>query len=129
MRADKVRLLIMQANPPGSVTLGTAVEERKLQEALRRGQECDHFAYPAHLPAARISDLLTELRAHQPHILHFTGHGDGAGGLLLHAPDDRRAAILTAPDLAALLLVYQAEAATPLLLQGCRPSPPLYPPR
>ena len=123
MRPDKVRLLIMQANPPGSVTLGTAEEMRKLQQALHRGQERDLFAYPTHLPAARISDLLTELRAHQPHILHFTGHGDGAGGLLLHAPDDRREAVLTAADLAALLQVYQAEATMPLqlvVLAGCR---------
>jgi formylglycine-generating enzyme required for sulfatase activity len=123
MNVDQVRLLIIQANPPGSVALGTDVEERKLQEALRRGQERDLFAHPAHLPAARVSDLLTELRAHQPQILHFTGHGDGAGGLLLNAPDDKRAAILTATDLAALLQVYQAEAATPLqlvVLAGCQ---------
>ncbi|MFZ4664237.1 MAG: SUMF1/EgtB/PvdO family nonheme iron enzyme [Caldilineaceae bacterium] len=123
MNVDQVRLLIIQANPPGSVALGTDVEERKLQEALRRGQERDLFAHPAHLPAARVSDLLTELRAHQPQILHFTGHGDGAGGPLLNAPDDRREAILTATDLAALLQVYQAEAAAPLqlvVLAGCQ---------
>jgi hypothetical protein len=54
MSADKIRLLIIQANPPGSVALGTDVEERKLQEALRRGQERDLFAHPAHLPAARV---------------------------------------------------------------------------
>lgn len=76
MNDDQVRLFIIQANPPGSLALGTDVEERKLQEALRRGQGRDHFAHPTRLPAARISDLLTELRAQQPHILHFMGHGE-----------------------------------------------------
>lgn len=122
MADHQVRLLLIQANPPGTMVLDTDLEERKLYEALRRGQQREHFAHPVRLPAARISDLLSELRAQQPHILHFMGHGDGAGGLLLNAPDDQQEMILTAADLAALLAVYQAEAATPLhlvVLAGC----------
>ncbi|MEZ4863973.1 MAG: SUMF1/EgtB/PvdO family nonheme iron enzyme [Caldilineaceae bacterium] len=122
MSNHKIRILIIQANPPGTAHLGADLEERKLQEALRRGQERDLFAPPVRLPAARIGDLLGELRAHQPQILHFMGHGDGQGGLLLNAPDDKQGAILAAAELAGILAAYQAEAAAPLqlvVLAGC----------
>jgi hypothetical protein len=86
MAADQVRLLIIQANPPGAALLNTDVDERELQHALQRGRRRDAFALLPRVPAARVRDVQEALHTHQPHILHFLGPGDGAGGLLLNAP-------------------------------------------
>ena len=52
MADHQVRLLLIQANPPGTMVLDTDLEERNLQAALRRGQQRDAFANPTRLPAA-----------------------------------------------------------------------------
>lgn len=113
MTTAQIRILIIQANPPGTDPLGGDIEQRNLAAALSTGSDRDRFAPPIVLLAARVADLSSALRRHQPHILHIIGHGDGAGGVLLNAPDDRDGAPLTAADLADLIRVYQAEAATP----------------
>lgn len=117
-----IRILIMQANPAATVRLETAAEQRNLDAALWAALNRDLFDTPVLAAAARIGDLLPALRRHRPHILHFMGHGDGAGGLLLHAPDDDTVQCLTASALLELLRAYQAEASEPLrlvVLAGC----------
>ncbi|MEZ4619828.1 MAG: hypothetical protein R2867_30595 [Caldilineaceae bacterium] len=104
MPTKQIRILIIQANPPGTRVLDSDVELRNLDETLFAALERDQFAPPFFLPAARIVDLPRTLRRHQPHMLHFTGHGDGRGGLLLNAPDDQGGAPLAAANLAELIL-------------------------
>jgi hypothetical protein len=42
------------------------------------------------------------LRRHRPHLVHFMGHGDCGGGLLLHAPGDEADECLSAEALVEL---------------------------
>ncbi|MCB0082519.1 MAG: CHAT domain-containing protein, partial [Caldilineaceae bacterium] len=123
---NQIRILVIQANPPGTAPLDSDLEQRKLAAALLAALDRARFAPAITLPAARIEDLPRTLHYHQPHILHFIGHGDGAGELLLNASDDRGQAVLAATNLADLIAIYQAEATTPLqiiLLAGCDTAP------
>lgn len=118
---DRIRILIIQANPPGTIQLGSSDEIRNVQQALRQSGARDLFAV-AIAPAAQINDILPALGDHQPHILHFTGHGDGQGGIILHAPDHPDGLVLSAANLTRQIKIHQAEAKTKLqlvLLVGC----------
>lgn len=117
-----IRILIVQANPPDTPEFGAEVEQRNLDAALWNSLNRNLFDRPAFAPAARVGDLLAALRRHQPHIFHVMAHGDGRGGLLLHAPGDEEFQILPATALAEQLQAYQAEAADPVrltVLAGC----------
>lgn len=120
--SGKVRTLVIQANPPDTAPLETNVEQRNLDAALWASLQRDLFAPPAFLPAMRVDDLATALRRHRPHILHYMGHGDGRGGLLLNAPGDEEFQILPAAAFAETLQAYQAEAEEAVrlvVLAGC----------
>lgn len=123
MCTDKIRTLIIQANPPGTQPLSHDVEQRKLTTALQQGDLRALFAPPVLLTAARIEDLAAALHHYKPHIVHFIGHGDGVGALLLNTSDDQGPIGLSATELADLIQRYQRAASSPLqliLLAGCR---------
>jgi hypothetical protein len=77
-----VRVLYLQANPPGTSLLDTAGSEKALQDAL--GQDA-HITAVRNTTPAKLQDRLRE----PFHILHYDGHGDfdeesDSGYLYLH---------------------------------------------
>jgi tetratricopeptide (TPR) repeat protein len=78
---DRVRVLVVAANPLGSSPLKLDHEVKTIQEALRRSRNRDNFVVEYRL-AATPSDLRRALLDFKPHVLHFSGHGSGQKGLL-----------------------------------------------
>ncbi|WP_211167648.1 tetratricopeptide repeat protein [Pseudanabaena yagii] len=78
---DRVRILVVAANPLGSSPLKLDHEVKTIQEALRRSRKRDNFAVEYRL-AATPSELRRALLDLEPHVLHFSGHGAGDRGLL-----------------------------------------------
>lgn len=94
--SSQVAIVFAAANPRSSAPLQLGEEVRRIeaqlaqarQLLLRTGNE-SRVAHPVlHAAwAVRFSDLLQQLSARQPVALHFSGHGHGAQGLVLHAED------------------------------------------
>jgi tetratricopeptide (TPR) repeat protein len=78
---DRVRILVVAANPLGSSPLKLDHEVKTIQEALTRSRKRDNFVVEYRL-AATPSELRRALLDVEPHVLHFSGHGAGEKGLL-----------------------------------------------
>jgi hypothetical protein len=77
-----IKILILAANPKGSDRLRLDEEVREITEALEQSQHRDDFEV---IPrwAVLVDDLQKLLHDHNPQIIHFSGHGNGAEGLVL----------------------------------------------
>ncbi len=70
----EVRIAFLATNPDSD--LRTDVEMRDVQTALRATTYRDSIEL-RHIPAARLSDLLSALNEFKPTVVHFSGHGGG----------------------------------------------------
>lgn len=75
-------ILVLASSPVDMARLRLDKEVRKIEQALRRSQKRDQFKLEPKW-AVRANDLRRALLDVQPQIVHFCGHGIGAGGLLL----------------------------------------------
>lgn len=76
------KILILAANPLGTTSLQLDEEVRAIEQALERARLRDRFEIKTKL-AATPKDLRRALLDFEPNIVHFSGHGSGAEGLLL----------------------------------------------
>ncbi|WP_327010942.1 TIR domain-containing protein [Dactylosporangium sp. NBC_01737] len=83
---DRIRILLLAANPRGTGPLAIDVEEREITEKLRLSRDRDRFDLVT-CWAVRPSDLLQHLNRHTPQIVHFSGHGRRPGEIVLAADD------------------------------------------
>jgi hypothetical protein len=83
---ERIRVLMLAANPLSSVRLAVDEEARQITERLRLSHDRDAFDLIT-CWAVRPEDLLQYLNQHSPHIVHFSGHGDSTGEILLSAGD------------------------------------------
>lgn len=97
---SKIKILFVAANPAGSVHLNLDEEFRGVTEKINGSQHRDAFEILPPALAARVDDLFFHLNKHQPHIVHFSGHGSSAGELILVGKDGK-AKPLSADALAA----------------------------
>jgi len=74
------RILILAANPTDTGRLRLDAEVREIQEGLKRSAGRDCFEITSRW-AVRTDDLRRALLEHEPHIVHFSGHGDGENAL------------------------------------------------
>ncbi|GIF23118.1 hypothetical protein BJ973_000524 [Actinoplanes tereljensis] len=81
---DRIRVLMLAANPVSSGRLAIDEEARQIGERLRLADERDAYELIT-CWAVRPLDLLQYLNQHQPQIVHFSGHGDSAGQIVLAA--------------------------------------------
>ncbi|MFG6103678.1 AAA-like domain-containing protein [Leptothoe sp. EHU-05/26/07-4] len=75
-------ILILTANPSDTSRLRLDEEVREIQAGLNLSAERDSFNVVSQW-ATRPDDLRRALLKYQPQIVHFSGHGAGAAGLLL----------------------------------------------
>ncbi|NJM73224.1 MAG: CHAT domain-containing protein [Scytonema sp. RU_4_4] len=76
------KILIVSANPKNTNPLRLGEEARRIQEALKLAKYRDQFEIATEW-AVRVEDLRRAMLDHQPHIVHFSGHGAGTQGLAL----------------------------------------------
>lgn len=79
-------VLYLAANPSDLTALRLDVECREISDALRSGPHRDRLVLTARW-AARADDLLRALVDETPQTLHFSGHGEGEGGLAFVGDD------------------------------------------
>ncbi|HET8658218.1 MAG TPA: hypothetical protein VFM55_04370 [Micromonosporaceae bacterium] len=83
--SDRATVLLVQTGHRGD-PLDLAEEQRLIQQALtstRYGDQLDVVP----VPAARPEDLTSALQRHQPTMLHLSGRGTAADGVLFRADD------------------------------------------
>ena len=77
-----IKILFLGANPSDTTRLRLDEEVRGIDQALRLAQYRDRFDLIQQW-AVRVGDLQGLLLRHQPHIVHFSGHGSEDGQILL----------------------------------------------
>ena len=70
----RVTILFLAANPSDTTRLAADEEMRQIDRKIRLAKHRDAVELVSHW-AARPDDLQQALLDHQPHIVHFTGHG------------------------------------------------------
>lgn len=75
-----IKILFLAASPQDNVTLRTAEEARTIELALR---QASHPFTLLHHGAVQVDDLQQHLLRHQPHIVHFSGHGSTQNAIFL----------------------------------------------
>jgi CHAT domain-containing protein len=81
--AEKIKVLFLAANPANTKSRIRLDEEaREIREIIWNGPARDLIEFIPKF-ALRPSDLQKALLTHQPHIIHFSGHGDKEQGIIL----------------------------------------------
>jgi hypothetical protein len=80
---DKIKVLVFAANPRMDLQLDEEIRQikKKVQGSLLRSLTM------ISAEAARREDLIDQLNEHQPHIVHFSGHGSRAGQIFFVGDD------------------------------------------
>lgn len=79
---NRIKVLFLAANPATTQQLQLDEEARAISEAIEHGRNRDSLDFQTAW-AVRTSDLQREILRHQPHVLHFSGHGGKEPGLVM----------------------------------------------
>src|SRR4051794_13244979 len=79
---DKIRITLLATNQLELAYVRLGDELREIENKIQGASHRDAFE-PIAKPAVRVSDLGGYLLRHQPHILHFSGHGKPIEGIIL----------------------------------------------
>jgi hypothetical protein len=80
--SERVTILFLGANPSNETRLALGQEHREIAARIRSGRYRDALRLESQW-AVRPDDLQEILLEHQPHIVHFSGHGSSANELIL----------------------------------------------
>lgn len=80
--SEKIRILFLSANPWTNSRILVDEEAREISEKIQEGPYRDKFALFKET-AIRPNDLQKLLLMHQPHIVHFSGHGSKIHKIIL----------------------------------------------
>src|SRR5438105_6474453 len=95
----KIKALFLAANPRSTKRLAIDEEVRAIEQKFRAAEHRDALVFQSAW-AVRPDDLLQLLNQHQPHIVHFSGHGSGEG--LSLAGDNGQERLITTQALKSL---------------------------
>ena len=109
-------ILILAANPRGTIPLRLDEEVREIKAGLQRARHRDRFVVE-YESAARWSDVHQFMLDYEPQIVHFCGHGMGKGGLILE-DDQGEAKLISTEALADLFRIF-ADKVEFVLLNAC----------
>src|SRR5205823_411864 len=111
----KIKALFLAANPAATERLALDEEIRLIEEMMRKAKYRNTLAFQSAW-AVRPDDLLQLLNEHQPHIVHFSGHGIGEG--LQLAAGDGEARLVTTQALKRLFTTLKDNIRL-ILLNAC----------
>lgn len=83
---DEITVLFLASNPLGTSRLCLDEEVRAIQEKIRLSEYRDSLHFESRW-AVRAGDILQAINETNPTIVHFSGHGDEDGNLILTNPD------------------------------------------
>jgi predicted ATPase/DNA-binding SARP family transcriptional activator len=92
---ETIKILFLAAIPQDITPLQIDEEMRAIDQALRMSEYHERFDLRSHW-AVRYSDLQELLLRHQPHIVHFSGHGSPASELIFESEHGLHPVTLTA---------------------------------
>src|SRR4029079_3186836 len=78
----RVRILMLAANPATTARLALGEEAREISEKIRLARDRDMFELITRW-AVRPADLLQYLNEFRPQVVHFSGHGNSSGEIVL----------------------------------------------
>lgn len=102
---EPIKILFLASNPTDISRIRLDKELREVDERITLGSHRDQFDLIPHF-AVRPRDLRRGLLRHQPHILHFSGHGSTTAGIVLE-DDEGKTKVVAATDLAELLRIIK----------------------
>lgn len=94
-------ILILSSTPRDMKPLRANTETREIEDAIRRARDRDEYQVVVRA-GIRARDVHRMLLEHRPAIVHFSGHGRGAQGLVLE-DDDGDSLPVSGADLARML--------------------------
>jgi WD40 repeat protein len=115
-RDDRRTVLFLAANPKHTDALRLGEEVKKVEQGLERAKLRDRFRL-VQKSAVTDDDLRRALLDHEPQIVHFSGHGAGASGLVFE--DDSGEAHEISGDALAELFELFAEHVQCVVLNAC----------
>lgn len=83
-RTHHAKVLFFAANPQGTTPLALDEELRDIEHRIRASEHRDSLSLRSRW-AVRADDLIQGLLEDKPTIVHFSGHGEGVEGLVLHS--------------------------------------------
>lgn len=107
VKANQVGILFLASNPHATTRLTLDEEARDIQAKLRAAENRERFTMRS-CWAVRPDDLLQVLNECRPLIVHFSGHGFGEPGIVLH-DDSGGAQTVTSQGLRALFAALKNE--------------------
>jgi len=110
------KILIVAANPKGTVQLRLTEEIREIENGLERAKKRDQFELKKR-EAVRPIDLRRAILDENPHIVHFSGHGEGTGGLVFE-DELGQARLVNGEALAELFRLFK-DSVECVVLNGC----------
>lgn len=110
------KILILAANPQGTVPLQLDKEIREIEIGLERAKKRDSFKL-VKKQAVQVKDLRRAILDEQPQIVHFSGHGEGNNGLAFE--DELRDIKLVDGEALAGLFQLFAGTVECVVLNGC----------
>jgi hypothetical protein len=102
----KIRVLFLLANPRNTSALRLGEEVRAIEEEIDKGSARDAFELIHHL-AVQPRDLQRLLLKHQPHIVHFCGHGNSSTEEIVLEDDAGQSKPVSREALAALFRILK----------------------
>lgn len=96
IKGTAMRITFLAANPLSSSRLALDEEARSIEEKVRDSKHRDLVTFRTRW-AVRPEDLQHALLEDEPVVVHFSGHGGGSVGIVLHA-QDQEAERLVAED-------------------------------
>lgn len=115
-RPPTEKVLIFAAEPRDQARLQLGKELRTIRDRWERSKLRGRWAVKTSL-ATRAGDLAAQMRADSLLVVHFSGHGAGAGGLVLEDDDGQHRLVDTAP-LADLFRMFRDRIAC-VVLNAC----------
>ncbi len=106
MVRTQVKVLFLAANPMSSSRLALDEEARAIEEKIRDARHRNRVVVRTRW-AVRPEDLQQALLEYEPTIVHFSGHGSGADGIVLHSANQNDSTFIAADALTDLFKVLK----------------------
>ncbi len=116
--ADPVNILFLAANPLDEDRVRLALDEefRAIRAKVRAAQHRDRFTVESEW-AVRLGDLSDALLRHRPQVVHFSGHGEESGAVILAEASEQSKAV--PPDTLAGLFRVLKDDVRVVVLNAC----------